>query len=379
MKTNDSAIRRNQTLQKVGQCLYRSNESNLYYAIFKRGGKQVKRSLKTTDKALAHRLLGDLRQKVTRLKTASGSKLMFSDLAERWLGTIGGRMKPSSRQRRETAINALTPHFKTLTIRSITKGHVERWAAARSSVAAARTFNIERETLMQIFRYAVDEGLLLENPVATIKRQKQEQTKAVIPTKAQFKTLLNTLNQMDVRYHEAANLCELLAYTGCRLGEATAMTWGDVEIDLNSFTITGGDTGTKNHEERTVPLFPSLATFLIQLRDALTEPPKPTDRIIRINDAKKAIATACAKANLPHFNHHCLRHFFCSNAIEAGVDFKTIAGWLGHKDGGLLVAKTYGHLRDEHSAAMAKRMIFNIATDIPQPDNVVKMGQPANA
>ena len=47
-----------------------------------------------------------------------------------------------------------------------------------------------------------------------------------------------------------------------------------------------------------------------------------------------------------------------SNAIEAGIDFKVIAGWVGHKDGGLLVAKTYGHLRDTHSTEMAKRMTF---------------------
>jgi hypothetical protein len=45
-----------------------------------------------------------------------------------------------------------------------------------------------------------------------------------------------------------------------------------------------------------------------------------------------------------------------SNAIEAGVDFKTIAAWVGHKDGGLLVAKTYGHLRDTHSFEMAQKL-----------------------
>ncbi len=53
-----------------------------------------------------------------------------------------------------------------------------------------------------------------------------------------------------------------------------------------------------------------------------------------------------------------MRHYFVSNAIEAGVDFKVIAGWVGHKDGGVLVAKTYGHLRDAHSFEMAKRMTF---------------------
>ena len=55
-----------------------------------------------------------------------------------------------------------------------------------------------------------------------------------------------------------------------------------------------------------------------------------------------------------------MRHFFCSNAIEAGIDFKVIAEWLGHKDGGILVARTYGHLRAEHSTAMAKRMTFSV-------------------
>ncbi len=69
--------------------------------------------------------------------------------------------------------------------------------------------------------------------------------------------------------------------------------------------------------------------------------------------------TACQKAGLPHYGNHAMRHFFCSNAIEAGCDFKVIAEWLGHKDGGVLVARTYGHLRNEHSAAMAKRITFD--------------------
>ena len=67
----------------------------------------------------------------------------------------------------------------------------------------------------------------------------------------------------------------------------------------------------------------------------------------------------CELAGLAIFTHHCMRHYFVSNAIEAGVDFKTIAAWVGHKDGGLLVAKTYGHLRDTHSFEMARRMTFH--------------------
>ena len=65
-----------------------------------------------------------------------------------------------------------------------------------------------------------------------------------------------------------------------------------------------------------------------------------------IKRARTLMASAAKKAGIPRFTHHSMRHYFCSNAIEAGIDFKVIAGWLGHKDGGILVAKTYGHLRD---------------------------------
>src|SRR3954464_8088906 len=84
----------------------------------------------------------------------------------------------------------------------------------------------------------------------------------------------------------------------------------------------------------------------------------PSYRIITIDSAKTAIGHACRELKLPAFTHHCMRHYFVSNAVEAGVDFKTIAAWVGHKDGGLLAAKTYGHLRDTHSFEMAKRMTF---------------------
>ena len=41
--------RRQQTLENVGDCLYRSSLTNLYYGILERDGRQVKRSLRTPD------------------------------------------------------------------------------------------------------------------------------------------------------------------------------------------------------------------------------------------------------------------------------------------------------------------------------------------
>lgn len=183
-----------------------------------------------------------------------------------------------------------------------------------------------------------------------------EKRQVVIPSREQFRILVDTIRGLDVRAKDAASLVELLAYSGMRLGEAVAMVWRDVDFANDRFVVTGGEIGTKNHEARTVPLFPALKELLLRLQ--AEQKPHPDDLIIAIGTAKKALETACRKAKLPNFTHHAMRHYFVSNAIEVQVDFKTIANWVGHKDGGVLVAKTYGHLRDSHSHAMAKRMSF---------------------
>lgn len=41
------------------------------------------------------------------------------------------------------------------------------------------------------------------------------------------------------------------------------------------------------------------------------------------------------------------------------VDVPTVSRWLGHKDGGALAMKVYGHLRNEHSRESAKKVSFS--------------------
>src|ERR1019366_8125948 len=89
-------------LQYVVENLYRNKSSGIYYALFKRDGKQIRKSLKTSDKAMARRYLGDLRGQVQRLTTAEAKSLPFTEyeknedgeetrlvggLAGRWLST----------------------------------------------------------------------------------------------------------------------------------------------------------------------------------------------------------------------------------------------------------------------------------------------------
>ena len=60
--------------------------------------------------------------------------------------------------------------------------------------------------------------------------------------------------------------------------------------------------------------------------------------------------------------NYYLHHFFAKIYIESGVDIPTVSRWLGHKDGGALAMRTYGHLRREHSVAQTQKVLFEPAT-----------------
>lgn len=71
-------------LRRVGENLYR-HTSGTYYALVKRAGKQFRRSLKTTDRALAARRLVELRRKVANLTTSTA---LFDGVSDQWLGSV---------------------------------------------------------------------------------------------------------------------------------------------------------------------------------------------------------------------------------------------------------------------------------------------------
>ena len=63
-------------------------------------------------------------------------------------------------------------------------------------------------------------------------------------------------------------------------------------------------------------------------------------------------------AGLEWVGFHHLRHMFISKCVMASVPYMTIAAWVGHKDGGVLIGKVYGHLSEDHKAETAGRLSF---------------------
>jgi integrase len=116
-------------------------------------------------------------------------------------------------------------------------------------------------------------------------------------------------------------------------------------------------TGTKGF--RSSPPMRELLDKLSSARREIRNPKRQgQDFIMTVAECRKALSVACKKVGIKHIIHHDLRHFFATQGIESGIDIPTVSRWLGHKDGGALAMKTYGHLRDEHSQTMAQRVTF---------------------
>jgi len=143
-----------------------------------------------------------------------------------------------------------------------------------------------------------------------------------------------------------------------RIGEAKFVTWADVNFERNLLHIKGDPiTATKNGETRLIPVILELQTLLKELRKARAE--EPRDAIIMgVFECQKSMDAAAERVGMKRITHHDLRHLFATICIESGVDVPTVSRWLGHKDGGALCMKTYGHLREEHSFAQALKVSY---------------------
>jgi len=383
MKLQSSKAPKQQRLKQVATNLYKSDRTGLYYGLIKKGGRQYKESFRTDKLLLARRRLEDFRHKIDRLKSMDAKKLSFSEyndngeliggVAKDWIDFVGTQIEPSTKDRYLGSIKQLHRFFRGLTVAAIDRQKVEKWAECRSAERSIRTFKKDLEALRRIFEYAIDHGLVLDNPTLKIEPRKPHKKVIEIPSRKNFERLLETMRSN--RGHRSADLAELLRVSGCRQSEIVGNTkygkapmfWRDVDFVRKMFTVTR----SKNHEPRYVPIFPAMEKFLHELLARLPSAPDSNDRIIPIRSAKKSIETACRKLGLPKFGHHTCRHVFVTEAIENGVDYKAIAEWVGHQDGGILIGKTYGHLRNEHSVAMAQKMIPQVCIEEPLP-NVIQ-------
>jgi integrase len=228
-----------------------------------------------------------------------------------------------------------------------------------------RTVNIDVIVLRNVLKEAKDDGLIVRLPTDGVRPRKVKTPIRPLLTPAEFNDLCKAAAECGKNHVQVLDYLRLLAYSGARRDEALALKGQDVNFERRFLRI-GADGSTKNSKARYVDFNPELQAHLKDMAarrapDSEWLFPSPqrgsTDKPTKT--FRDSFAIAREKAKLPWVGFHDLRHYFASMAVMSGIDFKTIAEWLGHQDGGMLVGKVYGHLLPEHKQRMAERLVFS--------------------
>jgi integrase len=369
MNTTSSETEKDSDWQKTPYAnLVRYKSSGIYFARMRVRGKLIRRSLKTTQVSVAKLRLADLerqeRQRAENQAAVADGTMTFEAALAIYKQRLAGdaSLKQRSKDYREERIAALLkswPNLAGTDTRKISKNDCLTWAGTYSRDVAPSNFNNTVGTLRLILDIAVEAGARYDNPARFIKRMRVMPKKLRLPSHNEFLALVAAIETNDGGYnHRCSSLVRFLAFGGFRKSEAARVTWADCDFNKGEIIVRGDpETGTKNWTVRHVPMIPEMRQLLIALRQKRVEEPA-TACVMQVGACQGAITSACKKLAIVRFTHHDLRHLFATRCIESGVDIPTVSRWLGHKDGGALAMKVYGHLRDQHSATMAQRVSF---------------------
>ena len=365
------------TWKRTGHRNLLRHKSGSYYARAFAGGKEVWKSLQTSHFSVAQARLGQFlkEHREQRSRPQPGdAKLTFGAALQQHLANLEERpnIKPSTVHYWKQIFCALKRSWTGLEskeIRRITQTECEKWARdfrrtgaranGESKEPSPTRFNNTLDGLRHVFRLAKDLGIIYSDPSAKIERVKIRQKRLTLPSRIQFAAIVERVASSGAgQARHCSDFAQGLAFTGMRKSEANALEWRDVDFDAGEIVVRGDSrTATKNWELRRMPLIPD-ALFLFQRMRIEQARASLTSKVFRVRECQKALDRACKRVGTDRITHHDLRHLFATRCIESGVDIPTVSRWLGHKDGGALAMKTYGHLRREHSIAQAQRVTF---------------------
>jgi integrase len=344
------------------------HQSGRYYARVFSGGKEVWKSLKTSHFGVAQARLAEfLKEHRQRVSTANGevsAKMTFREAAQIHLRNLDDslRIKPRTRRYWRQRLAALVKSWCGLNeteIRKITPSECKKWASGYAKIASPTNYNNTVALLRHVLNVAIEAGVIYANPAAALKRAAIRSRQIELPSTDKFNALIAEMNAGSSRHsRNCADFAMGLAVTGMRKGEANALEWRDVDFEAGEIVVRGDtETGTKNWELRRVPLIPDARGLFQRMRSERQAEPLDA-KVFLVRECQKALDRACKKVGTGRVTHHDMRHLFATRCIERGVDIPTVSRWLGHKDGGALAMKTYGHLRRDHSIAQAQRVTF---------------------
>ena len=212
-------------------------------------------------------------------------------------------------------------------------------------------------------------GWLAVNPAASASPPKVPQPDITPPSPEQLLRLLERARQESP---ELARYLLLAAATGARRSEMVALRWSDIDLEDALVTISRGivignnglvEKDTKTHSSRRVSLDAGTAAVMVEHRQKMVARAEVCGAEL-LGDGfvfssaldgavcwfpasvSRSFKRLCDREGISNVRLHDLRHFVATQLLSAGVDVRTVAGRLGHRNAATTL-NVYAHFLEQ--------------------------------
>lgn len=274
-----------------------------------------------------------------------------------WLEYIALTRAPSTLRRYKGMAEQAAKHVGGKTLNTITRGDIRDLLLKEFKGGSAKaSIELMHSVLSGIFHHALDDGYIAQAPTTRIMGKMDLQG-----TPDEIQPLSNDEMQRALKAidQQLYPVFLFLFQTGARIGEALAVTWGDIDFVGKKISInkTAKDQrirmATKTRAARVIDMSDSLRTVLQQLRlideaECKGQGIKPGlvfhkgGKILSDNTLRRKWSAACESIGIGHRRLHDIRHTTASLLLAKLVPVTYVAQMLGHSSPKITLDK-YAH------------------------------------
>ena len=279
------------------------------------------------------------------------NNIKYSELIRLWYDDHRKTIKESSAYNYSVIIyNHLLPRFGDYKLKKIKHIDIQNYIFELSDKGLSnKTIIIIIIILTNSLKYAINEKYIKEFNFSFLYPKSNKITNIEIFSDDEKNNFINYLiNNID-KYYCIGILVGMM--TGIRIGELCALKWKD--IDLRNGILHINKTLQRIYKKDDDSNYSKIIITIPKTQSSIRNIPisKELLKILNSNkrDSEMYVLTGdyrymeprlirkhydliLKKLNIRHLKFHSLRHTFASNAIQLGVDYKTVSELLGHSN-----------------------------------------------
>jgi integrase len=288
----------------------------------------------------------------------NAGRISIEDVFSEWIGVINVSARTKC-DYMEVWRNLISASWEHVEVRSATPSGIASWISEMNNRCSPARVSKACTILNQVFDWAVADQRITQNPVKRARLLSHTPLIHRKKTSSDVRFLSHReVKELVQRAETHGFMILLMAYTGLRFGEVTALQIRDIDLGIKrigvvrAFSDISGklfSVPPKSGKERQVPIPELLMGRLIEhlSRYVGSDPEQlvfttSTGYPIRYSRWRRDVFNpAVAAAGLVGLTPHGLRHTYAVLAIQSGVNPKVLQSAMGHSDIRLTL-DTYG-------------------------------------